>query len=37
MGRLLPDGHGGITWTGSTGLLFVIPATYFVVRAMHLG
>jgi CDP-diglyceride synthetase len=35
MSRLMP-GHGGIL-DRVDGLLFVLPATYFVVKALHLG
>jgi phosphatidate cytidylyltransferase len=35
MGRILP-GHGGLV-DRMDGLLFVIPATYYLVKAFHLG
>jgi CDP-diglyceride synthetase len=35
LGRIMP-GHGGLL-DRFDGLLFVLPATYFVVKAMHLG
>jgi len=35
MSRILP-GHGGLL-DRVDGLLFVLPATYYLVKAVHLG